>query len=98
MAHPDWLAQRICVRDWTVRYGTSMTAWRPPASQARQDELAISYARDGYALLEAVHDTAAPAWLRDLPAVEVLRRVLLQNYTRARHRRPGGGQAAAEGT
>jgi hypothetical protein len=81
-AHPDWLAQRICVSDWTRRYGTPMTAWRPPASQARQDELAITYARDGYALLEAVHDQTAPVWLRELPAVEVLRRVLLQNYTR----------------
>jgi len=54
-AHPDWLAQRICVPDWTGRYGTPMTAWRPPASQAKQDELAIAYARDGYALLEAVY-------------------------------------------
>src|SRR5258706_471777 len=37
------------------RYGTPLTSWRPPASQARQDELAIAYARDGYALLEAVY-------------------------------------------
>ena len=81
-AHPDWLAQRICVSDWTARYGTPMTAWRPPASQARQAELAITYARDGYALLEAVHDKTAPTWLRELPAVDVLRQVLLQNYTR----------------
>src|SRR5450631_4825990 len=81
-AHPDWLAQRICVSDWTARYGTPMTAWRPPASQARQDQLAITYARDGYALLEAVHDKTAPTWLRELPAVDVLRQVLLQNYTR----------------
>jgi transposase len=81
-AHPDWLAQRICVSDWTGRYATPMTAWRPPASQAKQDELAIAYARDGYALLEAVYDTSAPAWLWQLPAVDVLRRVLLQNYTR----------------
>jgi transposase len=82
VAHPDWLAQRICVSDWTRRYGSPMTAWRPPASKARQDELAIGYARDGYGLLEAVHEQSAPAWLRDLPAVEVLRRVLVQNYTR----------------
>src|SRR5450631_1489609 len=81
-AHPDWLAQRICVSDWTARYGTPMTASRPPASQARQAELAITYARDGYALLEAVHDKTAPTWLRELPAVDVLRQVLLQNYTR----------------
>jgi transposase len=82
VAHPDWLAQRICVSDWTSRYGTPMTAWRPPASQARQDELAITYARDGYALLEAVYEESAPDWLRQVPAVDVARRVLLQNYTR----------------
>ena len=68
--------------DWSRRYGTPMTAWRPPASQANQDELAIAYARDGYALLEAVCGESSPAWLRELPAVDVLRRVLVQNYTR----------------
>src|SRR6266568_2800071 len=81
-AHPDWLEQRVCVADFARRYGTPMTSWRPPASQARRDELAIAYARDGYALLEAVYDSSAPAWLREIPAVDVLRRVLLQNYTR----------------
>ena len=81
-AHPDWLAQRICVADWNRRYGTPMTSWRPPQSEARRDELAIACARDGYALLEAVCDPSAPPWLRELPAVDVLRRVLVQNYTR----------------
>ena len=81
-AHPDWLGQRICVSDFTRRYGTPMTSWHPPASQAKRDELAIAYARDGYALLEAVYDSSSPAWLRELPAVDVLRRVLLQNNTR----------------
>jgi transposase len=81
-AHPAWVEQRICVGDFARRYGTPMTSWRPPVSAARRDELAIAYARDGYALLEAVYDSAAPAWLRELPAVDVLRRVLLQNYTR----------------
>src|SRR5215471_3154737 len=99
-AHPDWVAQRICVSDFARRYGTPLTSWRPPASQAGQDELAIAYARDGYALLEAVYDPAAPGWLRELPAVGVLARVLLQNYTRAitggkevirrREKEPGG--------
>jgi transposase len=81
-AHPAWLEQRICVPDFARRYGTPMTSWQPPASQSKRDELAIAYARDGYALLEAVYDKKAPAWLRELPAVDVLRRVLLQNYTR----------------
>jgi len=81
-AHPDWLGQRICVSDWACRYGTPVTSWRPPASKAKQDELAIAYARDGYALLEAVYDQSAPGWLAEIPAIDVLRRVLLQNYTR----------------
>ena len=81
-AHPGWVAQRICVADWARRYGAPMTSWRPPASQAKRDELAIAYAKDGYALLEAVNDPASPAWLRELPAIDVLRRVLVQNYTR----------------
>jgi transposase len=81
-AHPAWLEQRICVPDFARRYGTPVTSWQPPASQPKRDELAIAYARDGYALLEAVYDQRAPAWLREVPAVDVLRRVLLQNYTR----------------
>ena len=59
-----------------------MTSWRTSLSEAKRDELALAYARDGYALLEAVYDGSSPAWLREIPSVEVLRRVLLQNYTR----------------
>jgi transposase len=81
-AHPAWVAQRICVPDFARRYGTPMTSWRPPQSEAKRAELAIAYARDGYALLEAVYHASAPPWLRELPAVDVLRRVLVQNYTR----------------
>src|SRR6266700_3147615 len=58
-AHPAWLEQRICVPDFSRRYGTPMTSWRPPVSQARRGELAIAYARDGYALAEAVYDSDA---------------------------------------
>jgi transposase len=82
-AHPGWLEQRVCVPDFARRYGAPMTSWHPPVSQARRDELAVAYARDGYALLEAVYDGSAPAWLREVPAIDVLRRVLVQNYTRA---------------
>ena len=53
-----------------------------PASQKKRDELAIAYARDGYGLLEAVYHPSSPPWLRELPAVDVLRRVLVQNYAR----------------
>jgi hypothetical protein len=81
-AHPGWVAQRVCVGDFARRYATPMTYWRPPASEAKRAELAVAYARDGYALLEVVCEAAASAWLRELPAVQTLRVVLLHNYTR----------------
>ena len=70
-AHPAWLEQRVCVADWARRYGTPMTSWRPPQSEATRQELAVAFARDGYALLEAVYDPSAPPWLHDPSAVMV---------------------------
>jgi transposase len=36
---------------------------------------------DGASLLDAIYDAAAPNFLREIPAVEILRRVWIQNYT-----------------
>jgi transposase len=80
-AHPGWTAG-VLAPGWDRRYAAPVTGWRPPPKK-QQDELAVAYAKDGYVLLEAVYDKASPAWLAELPAVDVLRRVLLQNYTRA---------------
>jgi hypothetical protein len=60
-AHPAWLEQRVCVADFARRYGTPVTSCWSPASQARRDELAVAYAKDGYALVEAVYDSAGLA-------------------------------------
>jgi transposase len=79
---PGWLAQAVDVAGWSKRYSARVDSWRLPASQAKRTELALAYGRDGFALLEAVYAPAAPQWLRELPAVGVLRAVLLQNYTR----------------
>ncbi len=35
---------------------------------------------DGFRLLKAVYATSAPSWLRELPAIDILRRVWLQQY------------------
>jgi hypothetical protein len=84
-AHPDWTADVLCVSDWARRYGTPVTDWHPPASKSKQDKLAVTYAKDGYALLRAVYDKASPAWLAEIPAAETLRQVLVQNYTLVIH-------------
>jgi hypothetical protein len=86
-AAPDWLAQVIDVPGWSRRYGRRIDSWKMPASKTRQDALALDYGRDGFALLSAVYTPGQPAWLRELPAVQVLRQVLLQNYTRTTARK-----------
>ena len=80
-ACPDWLAARLCVSDWTARYGARIDSWRLPAGKAERDRLLIEYARDGRALVAACYQDSAPSWARELPAVQVLRTVLLQNFT-----------------
>ncbi|WP_441247942.1 hypothetical protein [Kitasatospora sp. McL0602] len=44
--------------------------------------MAVTVGTDGYELLEAVHAAGAPAWLREIPALEVLRMVWVQQYYR----------------
>jgi hypothetical protein len=81
-AAPDWLAQVIDVAGWSRRYGRRVDSWKLPTSKTKQDALALDYARDGFALLGALYAPGQPMWLRELPAVQALRTVLLQNYTR----------------
>jgi hypothetical protein len=42
--------------------------------------LTAQYGRDGHGLLQALHAPTTPPWLRELPQVEVLRTVMLQNF------------------
>jgi transposase len=79
-AAPGWLGATIEVADWARRYGTRVDSWRLPTSKTKRQELAQAYGQDGFALLAAVYDQHAPAWLAQLPAVDILRRVLIQNY------------------
>jgi hypothetical protein len=67
---------------WAERYRARVDSWRLPASQAKRDELARAYGADGYALVSAVYAPFSPPWLRELPAVQALRVMLIQNYVR----------------
>jgi transposase len=80
VAAPAWLATVIDLPEWSRRYGARVDAWRLPASQAKRARLAGVYGTDAVRLLAAVRSPAAPAWLAQLPAIEVLRTMLVQNY------------------
>ena len=79
-AAPDWLASVIDIREWNTRYGARVDSWRLPTSATKRERLAQLYGGDALALLRAVHAEQSPPWPRELPAVQVLRIMLVQNY------------------
>lgn len=79
-AAPGWLAAVIDVGEWAHRYGPRVDSWRLPTSQAKRGRLAAVYGQDAVALLRAIFAPSAPGWLAEIPAVQVLRTVLVQNY------------------
>lgn len=81
-AAPGWLA-RVVDESWQRVYGARVDDWRLPKSPAERDRLAQRYGRDGFRLLEAVYSPQAPGWLAELPAVETLRRIWIQQYYRS---------------
>jgi transposase len=79
VAAPDWLQPRIR-SEWLERYDHQLDDYRLPKKETERAALAALIGADGFALLEAIYATEAPGWLREVPAVEILRRVWLQQY------------------
>lgn len=79
VAAPDWLQPHLAPV-WADRYGRPVDEYRLPKGQAEREALAAQIGRDGFQLLGAVYAPDAPPWLRELPAVEALRRIWLQQY------------------
>ncbi|GAA4978640.1 hypothetical protein GCM10025331_86950 [Actinoplanes utahensis] len=78
-AAPDWLAT-VIDSSWVDVYGQRVDNLRLPTSKTRRDELMIRYGRDGYHLLDAVHHPGAPPWLVQIPAVQALRLIWIQQF------------------
>jgi transposase len=76
---PDWL-RGLSQRDWAERYARRAEDDRLPSKQAAREALALTIGNDGWRLLTAVYQPDAPIWLREVPAVDILRRMWIQNY------------------
>jgi transposase len=76
---PEWL-RAASHPDWKDRYARRAEDDRLPTTHAARAALALTIGHDGWQLLSAVDHADAPAWLREVPAVAVLRRVWMQNY------------------
>jgi transposase len=79
-AAPRWLAEALQVSGWAAGYGVRVDSWRLPGSKTKRAQLAAAYGQDGFTLLEAVYASDSPPWLAQLPAVQALRGILVQNY------------------
>jgi transposase len=80
-ADPAWLAGVIDA-GWQQVYGQRIDNLRLPESETRRKAMAAQYGKDGYHVLDQVYAPGAPAWLRELPAVQALRQVWVQQYYR----------------
>jgi transposase len=76
---PEWLRPRV-PPEWFDRYATRVEETRLPKGQEARYAHAAVIGADGYRLLEALRCDAASAWLWQVPAVEVLRRVWLMQF------------------
>jgi transposase len=90
-AAPEWL--RAAARpEWVDRYSRRGDEFRLPQRPNEREAFIEQVGVDGYALLDAVCAPESPEWLRHVEAVEVLRRVWIEQYQlvdgRARWRGP----------
>ena len=79
VAAPEWLRPRIR-SEWIERYDHQLDEYRLPKKEAERAALAELIGADGFELLDAIYTPEAPSWLWEVPAVETLRRVWLQQY------------------
>jgi transposase len=84
---PAWLRARAAA-EWIARYARRAEEGRLPTKKEERQELAATIGADGTALLTATYASDAPQWLREVSAVETLRRVWVQNY----HQDEAGGR------
>jgi transposase len=78
-AAPDWLRSWV-PSVWFDRYSRRFAEYRLPAEKPARYALAEQIGADGRELLQQLYDRAAPAWLREIGAVQILRQVWLQQF------------------
>jgi transposase len=76
---PEWCLDHLSA-EWIQRYDHRIEDYRLPKGEEARLALAFVIGADGNTLLEAIYAQEVPNWLRELPALQTLRRVWIQNY------------------
>lgn len=83
--NPEWLLNHFgpLLPQWSLRYAPRVEEYRLPTGQAERQELAETIGRDGLLLMEtawAPESSETPEEVHAAPALQVLRRIWVQQY------------------
>jgi transposase len=76
---PEWLRAHA-PQEWYDRYAQRMEDFRLPKEATKRDAFVEQIGQDGWNVLNWVRQADAPVFLREIPAVEILRQVWLQQF------------------
>ena len=66
--------------EWFDRYGRRVENYRLPKLDSEREVLANTIGHDGFTLMDAIYAPASPTWLKELPSIEILRQVWIQQF------------------
>ena len=76
---PEWVKQ-VVSGDWYDRYSTRIESTRLPSKQTELQAWVLRVGQDGHHLLAQIYANQTLDWMRQIPAVECLRQVWVQQY------------------
>jgi len=76
---PDWLRQ-VAPPEWYERYSERVEEYRLPRKKQERHALAETIGADGIHLLTSIYESDSHKWLRELPAVELLRQAWVHQF------------------
>jgi transposase len=78
-AAPHWVLEH-CPLVWGERYGARLSEFRLPRSDSARTQWAEQVGADGHQLLAGLWLSQTPGWMRQLPAIEMLRQIWVQQF------------------
>lgn len=76
---PHWLKTWVPA-EWFNRYEKRITEYHLPEKDKEREAFAQTIGIDGHHLLSTIYAPSTPDFLREIPAVETLRQIFLQQY------------------
>jgi transposase len=76
---PDWLLAQV-EASWLARYAVRVEQSKLAPSKAAQAAMVLTIGHDGHHLLRQIDESATMVWLSQIPAVQILRQVWIQQY------------------